>query len=155
TITGTANYTGPGGFHYALSAAPAAHADDDQYYFPLPQGTYAGSQITSTFDTSGLPNGQYVIRLSLLAGTTGTTLLAKASKTVSVTGELKVGTFSFSETDLSIPFAGGSFDVTRTYDSLARASEGPLGFGWSSGLDLNLQEGAETRSSTYATSQLD
>ena len=41
------------------------------------------------------------------------------------------GNFYDTFTDLSVPGRGLPLDLTRTYNSLAAASEGPFGYGWS------------------------
>src|SRR5580704_14047472 len=50
--------------------------------------------------------------------------------TVNVSGILKLGNFSLSFTDLTIPVAGVPITVTRTYDSLTANESGDFGYGW-------------------------
>src|SRR5699024_144320 len=61
--------------------------------------------------------------------------------TVEVGGGLKVGHFSVSFDDLTIPLAGLPITVTRTYDTRDRAQPLDFGHGWSIGYrSLRLQE---------------
>jgi len=75
-------------------------------------------------------NGLYDIRLS------ATDQYGQTSRTrisVIVERNLKVGNFTVSFTDLSIPVAGVPMEVTRTYDSRDKRV-GDFGFGWTLGL---------------------
>ena len=49
---------------------------------------------------------------------------------VEVTGELKIGNFTLSFTDLTVPVSGIPITVARTYDSLNAASQNDFGYGW-------------------------
>lgn len=61
--------------------------------------------------------------------------------TINVEGNLKVGNFSFTVTDLEIPLAGIPIQVTRTYDSRRRSEDLDFGFGWSIAYkDIKLEE---------------
>lgn len=48
------------------------------------------------------------------------------------------GNFWHTFCDLAIPGRGPAIDLTRTYNSLAAADDGPFGFGWSSSYDMSL-----------------
>ena len=48
----------------------------------------------------------------------------------SVAGDLKLGNFTLSFTDLTIPVVGVPITVTRTYDTLEASRQDDLGFGW-------------------------
>ena len=50
--------------------------------------------------------------------------------TVSVAGDLKLGNFTLSFTDLSIPVSGIPVAFVRTYDTLTSSEDGQLGSGW-------------------------
>ena len=50
--------------------------------------------------------------------------------TVSVEGELKVGSFSMSFIDMDMPIHGIPLSVMRTYDSREKDRSGRFGFGW-------------------------
>src|SRR5215467_10040145 len=48
----------------------------------------------------------------------------------SVMGGLKLGNFTLSFTDLTVPVAGIPITVTRTYDTLNAGTSGDFGYGW-------------------------
>jgi len=80
------------------------------------------------FDPSLLLNGQYRIALQAWddQGRSGVD-----SRTVRVTGDMKVGHFSITFEDLSIPVSGIPITVTRTYDTRQRHQPLDFGHGWS------------------------
>ncbi|HEY7511050.1 MAG TPA: RHS repeat-associated core domain-containing protein [Vicinamibacteria bacterium] len=82
--------------------------------------------VLGTFDPTVLLNGIYDVRLVATdaAGTTTTT-----TRSVVVSGELKVGNFTVSFVDLEVPVAGLPIRVTRTYDSRDKR-RGDFGIGW-------------------------
>ena len=79
-----------------------------------------------TFDPTVLLNGQYVMRFSSTdnAGQTAT-----ATSTVDVSRNTKVGNFTLSFNDLSVPLPGLPITVTRNYDSRDKRV-GDFGLGW-------------------------
>ena len=83
--------------------------------------------VLAQFDPSLLANGTYTLRV--IAEDTGGNI-GSSYLEVDVTGDLKVGNFALSFTDLSIPVSGVPITVTRTYDSLIAAQDGQLGLGW-------------------------
>ena len=93
----------------------------------------SGSQNVSnatiaTLDPTGLINGQY--RVGIIASDfSGNS--SSVAVPVTVKGDLKVGNFSFSVEDLSIPLAGVPIQITRTYDSRRRNEKLDFGYGWS------------------------
>jgi RHS repeat-associated protein len=90
------------------------------------------TQITNaklgTFDPTRFQNDSYILRLTAInrGG-----LSNSIDTNINVAGNLKLGNFSMSFTDMSIPVAGIPILVTRTYDSLRAQQESDLGFGWS------------------------
>lgn len=78
-------------------------------------------------DTSALANDTYTIRVT---GEDAGGNLSTAEVSVSVAGELKVGNFRLSFTDLSIPVNGIPITVARTYDTLTAHQQRDLGYGW-------------------------
>ncbi len=80
------------------------------------------------FDPSLLSNGIYQI---VVEGRDLNGQTAQDSAFVVVDGDLKVGNFSFTVNDLSIPLAGIPIEVNRTYDSRHRHEGLDFGFGWS------------------------
>ena len=90
--------------------------------------------LLGILDPTMMLNGQYRVRLTAGAG-----LLRSASSGVfTVEGNMKIGNFTLSFTDMSVPVAGISMDVVRTYDSRVKTSgdastgsaSGDFGIGW-------------------------
>ena len=80
------------------------------------------------FDPTQLINGQYTL---ILQATDFGGRIASDSIAVLVTGDMKVGNFSITFEDVSIPVAGIPVRVTRTYDSRRRDESLDFGNGWS------------------------
>lgn len=94
--------------------------------------------VVGVFDPSLELNGQYDLILQAvdINGQQGV-----ASVTVFIEGDLKVGNFSFTVEDLSVPVAGIPIRVTRTYDSRRRFEALDFGYGWSVGYqDVRVEE---------------
>jgi len=81
-----------------------------------------------TLDPTLLVNGQYALQLQV---TDINGQIASATKIIAMEGDLKVGNFSFTVRDISIPMAGIPIEVSRTYDSRRRAENLDFGYGWS------------------------
>ncbi len=81
----------------------------------------------ATFDPTLLQNDSYIVRLT--AFNSGG-LTSSIDTTVNVSGDLKLGNFRMSFTDISIPLAGIPILATRTYDTLTSNQGGDLGYGW-------------------------
>jgi YD repeat-containing protein len=80
-----------------------------------------------TFDPSLLLNDSYILRLSAFdTNGQGTT----TEQTLSIAGELKLGNFRLSFTDLTIPVTGIPITLIRTYDSLTSNNTDDFGYGW-------------------------
>lgn len=110
--------------YYTLSVAPVGSSQFKEVY----RGTTAVNNGTiATFDPTVLANGAYVLKFTAFdANGNGST----TERTVNVTGDLKLGNFRLSFTDLSVPVAGIPINVTRTYDSLNANSSDNFGYGW-------------------------
>jgi len=109
---------------YSLNADP-------QVWTTIASGNTAVTNgLLGTFDPTLLINGIYTVRLSATnAG--GQTSFNTVSAVVG--GELKVGNFTVSFTDLDVPMAGIPIQVVRTYDSRDTRT-GDFGAGWTLGL---------------------
>jgi RHS repeat-associated protein len=95
----------------------------------MAQGTSSETNaVLGQFDPTMLADGSYTLTLSAINAGGHT---AKTSVQVTVAGKLKLGNFSFSVTDLSIPVAGIPITVSRTYDTLNAATSKDFGYGWS------------------------
>jgi hypothetical protein len=110
--------------NYTLSVAPAGSSTFTQ----IASGTKSVTNgALGTLDPTGLANGAYTLRLQ--ATDTGGNIVYIDS-TVNVSGNLKLGNFTLSFTDLSIPVSGIPVTLTRTYDSLNANTQDQLGYGW-------------------------
>ena len=83
--------------------------------------------LLGEFDPSTLLNDEYTLRL--LAQDTGGNQ-STAEVNVSVAGELKVGNYQLSFTDLTISVSGIPIVLTRTYDSFNANNIDDFGYGW-------------------------
>ena len=110
--------------YYTLSVAPVGSSQFKEVH----RGTTAVTNGTvATFDPTVLANGAYVLKFTAFdANGNGST----TERTVNVAGDLKLGNFRLSFTDLSVPVAGIPINVTRTYDSLNANSSDDFGYGW-------------------------
>jgi RHS repeat-associated protein len=79
------------------------------------------------FDPSLLQNDSYVVRLEV-ADNGGK--ISYSDQIVDVAGELKLGNFRLSFTDLTVPVTGIPITLTRTYDTLTTGSIDDFGYGW-------------------------
>jgi RHS repeat-associated protein len=111
--------------YYVLEVAPL---DGSAPFKEVFRGTGNVSNSTlGTFDPSLLLNDSYILRLSAFdTNGQGTT----TEQTLSVAGELKLGNFRLSFTDLTIPVTGIPITLIRTYDSLTSNNTDDFGYGW-------------------------
>ena len=97
-----------------------------------------------TIDPSLLLNDAYSLRL-MVYGTNGS--VTYTEETINVAGELKLGNFRLSFTDLAIPVTGIPITLTRTYDTLTANEQDDFGFGWRMEFrDTNLRTSVGKRS---------
>jgi RHS repeat-associated protein len=110
--------------YYTLSVAPVGGGEFKEVY----RGTTAVNNGTvATFDPTVLANGAYTLKFTAFdANGNGST----TERTVNVAGDLKLGNFRLSFTDLTVPVAGIPISVTRTYDSLNANATDDFGYGW-------------------------
>ena len=83
--------------------------------------------VLGEFDPTLLLNDTYTLRLT--ATDTGG-ISSFVEETIDVGGDLKLGNFQMSFTDLEVPVSGIPISVTRTYDSLAVGTQDDFGPGW-------------------------
>ncbi|MFB8798280.1 MAG: putative Ig domain-containing protein [Microcoleus sp.] len=117
--------------YYTLEVAPVGGGQipgDGGGFKEVYRGTAAVTNGTiATFDPTVLANGAYVLKFTAFdANGNGST----TERTVNVAGDLKLGNFRLSFTDLSVPVAGIPINVTRTYDSLNANNSDDFGYGW-------------------------
>jgi hypothetical protein len=101
---------------------------DDPDYRLLAQGTsQAVDRALATFDPTVLSNDDYVIRILAqdLSGNVSTKVIP-----VSLEGQLKLGSYNFEFTDLTIPLSGIPISIRRMYNTQDAAESGDFGFGW-------------------------
>ncbi len=136
--------TSPGDGAEILGATPVIGTvtDDNLLFYTLeiaavPDGDFVevfrgtGAVIDGVLgelDTTLLRNDSYRLRVS--AQDSGGNI-TRDEVLVFVSGNLKVGNFALSFTDLSLPVAGIPLTIVRTYDSLNASLQGDLGYGWS------------------------
>jgi RHS repeat-associated protein len=111
-------------FEYTLAYAPAGTTAATVFA----RGNRSiSSGVLGRLDPSLMKNGIYDIVLTAVDARGNTTVQTTRYR---VTGDLKVGNFSVSLTDLSIPVAGIPITITRSYDSREKQSR-DFGVGWS------------------------
>jgi RHS repeat-associated protein len=126
-ITGTVS-GGAWRLEYALIEDETAPV---QQWHTFASGSGAVSNAPlGTFDPTVLLNGTYAVRL-VSTDSSGQTSEKDAS--VVVARQMKVGNFTVSFNDLSVPVAGIPVQVTRTYDSRDKR-QGDFGVGWTLGV---------------------
>jgi RHS repeat-associated protein len=111
--------------YYVLEVAPA---DGSQPFKEMFRGTSTvNNGVLGVLDPTLLPNDTYKVRLVAYdvngAGN-------GVSELLDVKGDLKLGNFQLSFTDLEIPVAGIPITLTRTYDTLTSNSQDDFGYGW-------------------------
>jgi Domain of unknown function (DUF6531)/Putative Ig domain len=121
-VTGTVD--DPNLVSYTLSYSPLEGGD----FIEFARGsTNVANSVLGIFDPSNLANGDYIIELRAIdAGGNE----SSEQRVISVTGDLKVGNFTLSFTDLTVPVSGIPITLSRTYDSLNAQSSGDFGHGW-------------------------
>src|SRR5436305_6649941 len=115
---------------------------------PLPIGVGAAPVLkTITGSTSGeitkldttlFANGAYWLQLDA-TDSTGHTM--GGGIWLNVIGDYKPGRVTTTVTDLVVPAPGLPIQISRTYDSLLRATSSDFGFGWSLGIKVQLEIG--------------
>jgi YD repeat-containing protein len=111
---------------YVVDVAPIG-TEDWTTIFTGNREVNAGG-VLGKFDPSIIADDSYRIRLTA-TDTSGLSSAIEDQVDVSSQG-LKLGNFTLSFTDLSIPIAGIPINVTRTYDSLNARTKDDFGYGW-------------------------
>ena len=112
--------------------------ESDNTYKTFATGTgVVNNNTLGQFDPTMLPNDVYFIRLQAEKGIH----IVSIEAPYNVTGELKLGNFTISFTDLTIPVAGIPIVITRNYDSLD-TGKGEFGAGWRLGLAGKVSDSA-------------
>jgi large repetitive protein len=110
---------------YTVEIAPI----DTEIFTEIYQGgsTPIENGRLALFDPSTLGNDTYILRV------TATDLGGKTSseeQIINIAGNLKLGNFRLSFTDIAIEVTGLPVNVSRTYDSLTSNTRDDLGYGW-------------------------
>lgn len=110
-----------------------SESDQNQWRPIFTGSANVDAQTVAQLDTTQLQNGSYDLRLEAedINGQ-----VSVVDSTLMVDGQLKLGQFSFTIEDLSIPVEGMPVRVTRTYDTRVSGKEAGLGYGWT----LNYQD---------------
>jgi len=125
SIVGTASDTNF--LRYELAYALAG----EENYTLIAEGTTPVTDGTlGTLDPTTLVNDQYTLRLKVFDRSENESV---TTRTVQLTGNRKIGLFSLTFEDLSIPMSGIPLTVSRTYDSRDK-TQGDFGIGWRLGL---------------------
>ena len=98
--------------------------------------TTAGGGTLATLDTTLLANGSYYVVLDA-TDSTGKTMGSGVD--IVVGGNYKPGRVTTTVTDLVVPAPGLPIQISRTYDSLVSGTSSDFGFGWSLGINLQMQ----------------
>ena len=109
---------------YTLSLAPLGSSD----FVEFARGTTSVIDgVLGTLDPTLLNNDSYTLRLEAIdAGGH----IATVEQVVHVEGNLKLGNFTVSFTDVTVPVFGVPITVSRTYDTLTASQSSDFGFGW-------------------------
>jgi YD repeat-containing protein len=119
---------------YLVEASPAGK---NEFVVVASGATAVTNGVLGTFDPTLLLNGLYDVRVSVEDASGN---VSAVTRTVEVDGQAKVGNFSLSFEDLTIPVAGIPITITRTYDSRNK-STGDFGVGWTLSIkDIELFE---------------
>ncbi|MEM0978786.1 MAG: RHS repeat-associated core domain-containing protein, partial [Cyanobacteria bacterium P01_H01_bin.58] len=110
--------------NYTLSLALFGSDDFREIY----RGTETvANGVLGELDTSLFQNDTYTLRLTAEDGNAN---IASIDTTVDIAGDLKLGNFTLSFTDMELPVPGIPVTVTRTYDSLTANETDDFGYGW-------------------------
>ncbi|MEQ8848076.1 putative Ig domain-containing protein [Botrimarina sp.] len=110
---------------YTIEVAPLV---GDGGFVEIARGTgNVDGGVLGRFDPSMLQNDEYLLRLYAVdAGGND----AEIQTAVSVAGDLKLGNYTLSFVDLTVPVSGVPIVVSRTYDTLTANEQSDFGYGW-------------------------
>ncbi len=106
-----------------------ARPNNDENADPIviSEGTGTPPSGLGTFDPSTVANGGWRLTLEMIDNTDS---LGIVWVDVIVEGQLKLGRFSLTYEDMSVPVGGIPVQVMRSYDTLDRNQVGDFGYGW-------------------------
>jgi RHS repeat-associated protein len=127
-ITNIINITGsvndPSLDYYVLEVATVGSENFKEVFRGINNIT---NGVLGKFDPTGLANDSYILRLKAV-DTNGHT--STVEQEVTVAGDLKLGNFRLSFTDIAVPVSGIPITLTRTYDTLTANNQDDFGYGW-------------------------
>jgi YD repeat-containing protein len=116
-----------GGNGFARYELQIASLDSDDFKVVASGNAAVTNGVLGTVDPSLLLNDTYRLRL-VAYGTNGSAELVEDQ--INIEGELKLGNFRLSFTDLAVPVTGIPITLTRTYDTLTANQQNDFGYGW-------------------------
>jgi RHS repeat-associated protein len=126
---------------YKVEVAPIGSDTFVEVFTQSDNPAEVNNGVLGQFDPTLLANGPYTLRLSAVDNNGATSAIETQ---IEVAGDLKLGNFQLSFTDLEVPVAGIPITVTRTYDSLSANEQDNFGYGWRLEFrDTNLQTNLE------------
>jgi RHS repeat-associated protein len=131
TVTGQVPVTLISGITLTSGTLTFYPANNQSAITTISASTTGTGQI-GVFDTTLLNNGSYFVELYATnsLGVTQTNLAL-----VTVVGNYKPGRVTATVTDFTVPSAGLSIQIQRTYDSLIKSQLSDFGYGWQLGLN--------------------
>ncbi len=121
-VTGT--ISDPDLVYYTIEVAPVIGGQFVEVYRGT---TNVIDGVLGTFDPTLLQNDEYILRVYATDSGGNDT---DTQVPINVVGDLKLGNFTLSFTDLTVPVSGIPISVTRTYDTLTAGHQGDFGHGW-------------------------
>jgi RHS repeat-associated protein len=121
----TAGITAPAG--QTISSWTVTYQAANGHPVLLASGTGAPPSPLAIFDPTLLTNGSYTITITANASGGG---VQTSQSSIIVLGGLKIGRYSTTFQDMSVPVTGVQMEVLRSYDSIDTATSGDFGFGW-------------------------
>ena len=125
---------------WTLAVRPAGEGEEGAFTELATNTVPVENASLGTLDPTLLLNGLYELRLQ---ATDFAGQIVEDSITVAVDGQQKIGNFTLTFTDLSIPLSGLDLEILRTYDSRDKR-QGDFGVGWT----LDLRQGTYTNNRT-------
>jgi YD repeat-containing protein len=110
--------------YYVLQVAPVGTSKFTEVFRGTANVT---NGVLGKFDPTNLQNDIYTLRLVAVDVNGKSSTL---DQEINVSGELKLGNFRLSFTDISIPVTGIPINLTRTYDTLTSNNRDDFGYGW-------------------------
>ena len=110
--------------YYTLEVAKL---DSDNFQEIFRGTEVVDDDVLGIFDPTLLENDAYTLRLTAVDAGGNSVFEERA---INVEGDLKLGNYQLSFTDLSIPVSGIPISITRTYDTLTAQERDDFGYGW-------------------------